>query len=282
MTSELRNEAPTFKDVARLIAEEEGDVEWLADGLRSWIWPQERWPQAARKRGHGLGMFADMVRVRWSRARLHKALKVTLPSAADTLTDLLADWALFSFLTDERLGPGFGPLDRVALGNLLHEIRRRCRQASQFPDLVSEDGKPKAGRNRALAPGQIDEKVACASAIAAAWRFTRGKPLGPRVRRAAKAADLLFDLGMAPAGRFDLVETRRGWGADPLNAWPPYFKAALAPNPVLDRMNAMLTEALHFARESSCRRFEIPDFSRRDGTKSRPEVTQFSSVARPK
>jgi hypothetical protein len=37
MTSESRDEAPTFEKVARLIAEEEGDVEWLADGLRGWI-----------------------------------------------------------------------------------------------------------------------------------------------------------------------------------------------------------------------------------------------------
>jgi hypothetical protein len=247
---ERRNEVPTFEDVARLIAEEEGDVEWLGDGLRAWIWPQERYPQAARKYGHGLGMFADMARVRWSRARLLKALKQKLPSAANTVTDMLADWALFGFLTDERLGPGFGPLDLVTLSKLLHEIRRRCGQASQFPELVSEDGKPKAGRNKALAPGQIDEKVACASVVVVAWKFTRGKPLGPRVRRAAQAADLLFDLGMAPTGRFDLVKRRRGWGEDPLNAWRPYFKAALAPSPVLDRINEMqFVPALRFARD---------------------------------
>ena len=171
MTLESRDEAPTFEKVARLIAEEEGDVEWLADGLRGWIWPQERYPPVARKYGHGLGMFADIARVRWSRAKLLKALTKTLPRAADTLTDLMGDWALFGFLTDERLGPGFGAHERIAIGSLLHEIRRRCHQASWFPELVSEDGKPKAGRNRVLAPGQIDEKVACASTVAAAWKF---------------------------------------------------------------------------------------------------------------
>jgi hypothetical protein len=250
MTLESRDEAPTFEKVARLIAAEESDVEWLADGLRGWVWPQERYPPAARKYGHGLGLFADIARIRWSRAKLLKALKETLPGAMDTLNDLMADWALFGFLTDERLGPGFGAQERVALGNLLHEIRRRCHQASWFPELVSEDGKPKAGRNRVLPPGQIDEKVACAGTVAAAWKFTRGKPLGPQVRRAAKAADLLFDLGMAPAGRFDLVKRRRVWGEDPLRAWPPYFKAALAANPVIERMNEMLLEpALKFARD---------------------------------
>jgi hypothetical protein len=93
----------------------------------------------------------------------------------------------------------------------------------------------------------------------------RGKSLGPRVKRAAQAADLLFELGMAPAGRFDLVEKRRGWGEDPLNAWPPYFKAALAPNPLIDRMNEMqFIPMLKFARDRQL-----------DGSGDRPFPTQM-------
>jgi hypothetical protein len=249
MTSESREEVPTFEKVARLIAEEESDIEWLADGLRGWIWPQERYPSAARKYGHGLGMFADIARVRWSRAKLLKALTKTLPRAADTLTNLMADLTVFAFLTDERLDRGFGSHERIALGNLLHEIRRRCHQASRFPELVSEDGKPKAGRNKVLVPGWIDEKVACASAVAVAWKFTRGKALGPRVTRAAQAADLLFDLRMVPAGRLDLVKRRQSWGDDPSGAWRPYFRAALTPNPEFDRLNGILVQALQFARD---------------------------------
>ena len=130
MTLGSRDEVPTFEKVARLIAEEEGDVEWLADALRGWIWPQERYPPAARKYGHGLGLFADIARVRWSRAKLLKALTKTLPSAAETLTDLMADWALFGFLTDERLGPGFDHQQRTALAKAVSEqilgLRRLC------------------------------------------------------------------------------------------------------------------------------------------------------------
>jgi len=266
VTSELPYEAPTFEDVARLIAGKEGDVEWLADGLRAWVWPQERHPPRARKYGSGLGMFADMARVRWSRARLLKALTKTLPSAANTIDDLLRDWALFSFLTDERLGPGFSALERVALGNQLHEIRRRCVQVSQFPELVSKDGKPKAGRNKVLAPGQVDEKVACASTVAVAWKFARGKPPGPHVKQAAKAADLLFDLGMAPAGRFDLVKRRPVWGEDPLDAWPPYFRAAFVSNPALDRINEMqFVPVLKFARDRYTGGSGDLTFSHKDG-----------------
>ncbi len=248
MSSELNGETPTFENVARLIAKEEDDIEWLADALRLWIWPQERWPQSEQKYGSGLGMFADMARIRWPRARLLKALRETLPDAANTLSEMLADFALFQYLTAEVLGPGFGPLERVTLGKLLHEIRRRCSEASRFSELASEDGKAKAGRSRVLAPQQIDEKVACASTVAVAWKFTRGKPPGPQVRRATRAADLLFALGMAPAGRFDLVQRRRGWGKEPLNAWPPYFKAALIANPMLDRWNEMFAGTLKVVR----------------------------------
>jgi hypothetical protein len=72
MGSELDRDAATFADVARVIAEEEDDDEWLAAGLRSWIWPQERWPESARNFGAGLGMFADLDRVLWPRAQLVK------------------------------------------------------------------------------------------------------------------------------------------------------------------------------------------------------------------
>jgi len=52
---------------------------------------------------------------------------------------------------------------------------------------------------------------------------------------------------MAPAGRFDLIESRPGWGKDRLNAWPPYFREALNPSPMLVRLNGMLLEMLQAA-----------------------------------
>ena len=195
-------------------------------------------------------MFADMARVRWSRARLLKALKETLPSAANTLSDMLADWPLMRFLTDEPLGPGFGPLEQVALVKLLHEIRRRCGEASRFRRLFPRTAKPRRDGTRHWRPGRSTKRSACASTVAVAWKFARGELPGSQVKQAARAADLLFALGMAPAGRFDLVERRRIWGEDPLKAWPPHFKAALAPNPVLDRLNEMqFIPMLKFARD---------------------------------
>ena len=122
MTLELHKGAPSFQDVARLIAQEEGDIDWLADGLRSWIWPQERWPSRARRFGSGLGMFADMRRVRWSRAQLTKLLTKTLPTAANTINEMLGDWAVVRFLSAESLGLGFGPREQVMLVTLLREM----------------------------------------------------------------------------------------------------------------------------------------------------------------
>jgi hypothetical protein len=246
-------EAPTFEGVARLIAEREEDVVWLSDGLRAWIWPEERWLPRARKFDAGLGTFAAMAGMRWSRARLIKHLKRGLPGATNTFGRMLADWALMRFLTDDRLGAGFGGQEQVALATLLHEIRRRCDQASRFPELVTPEGKAKRGRNKALAPGQIDEKAACAAAVIVAWRLARGKSPGPRVRRAHMAADLLFPLGMAPTGQFDQVKTPLRSGDDVLAAWPRHFKAAGRPNVVLDGWNRMLEGTLVAAREHHAR-----------------------------
>ena len=66
----------------------------------------------------------------------------------------------------------------------------------------------------------------------------------------SNAADLLFDLEMAPAGRFDRVKRRPVGGEDPLDAWPPCFRAAFVPNPVLGRINEMqFVPVLKFARD---------------------------------
>jgi hypothetical protein len=63
VTPELRDLAPTIEGVARLIAEEEDDIEWLAGGLRASIWPQQRHSPTSRKFGSYLGIFADLARV---------------------------------------------------------------------------------------------------------------------------------------------------------------------------------------------------------------------------
>ena len=122
---ELGSEPATFKGVAELIVRDPGDVEWLAAGLRYWVWPQERWQTFLRDPKTDRGMFKSMAESRWSRSKLIKGLGETLPEAVDTLSDLLKDFAFFSFIADQQLGRDFGPVQGGDLLGLLHEVKRR-------------------------------------------------------------------------------------------------------------------------------------------------------------
>ena len=244
---ELGSERATFEGAAELIVRDPGDVEWLAAGLRNWVWPQERWPTSLRNPTSDRGMFKTMAEARWSRSKLIKGLGETLPEAVDTLSDLLRDFAFFSFISDPQLGGDFGPLQRVHLLSLLHEVKRRSEAVSRYPAFVSESGKTRAGRNIPLAPDQIDERVACASAVNVAREMLTEEPL--TIRQASKAAHLLYELGMAPAGRCDLVERIARWSSDPLTAWTPYFRKARARHPMLEKLNGMLADQLKGVRD---------------------------------
>ena len=186
--------ASPFERVARLIAASESDVGWLAAGLRQWVWPQERTPVRHRSQPE-LGFFASIAEGRWSRKRLIQVLGKTLPEAAQKVSELTSDFAVSSYLTDKQFGVGFDSLHMVHLSGLLYEMRRRCEAVSLSPDLISAKGKAKAGRNKTLAPDQVDEKVACASAVDVAWKLVRGEPPGAYVQEAGEAAEVLFTLG---------------------------------------------------------------------------------------
>jgi hypothetical protein len=84
------------------------------------------------------------------------------------------------------------------------------------------------------------------------------------IRQASKAAHLLYELGMAPAGRCDLVERIVGWSSDPLTAWTPYFRKARARHPMLEKLNGMLAADLRGAR----------DFYARNATAAQDPVRQ--------
>jgi hypothetical protein len=153
-------------------------VAWLAAGLRRWVWPQESWPSFLRK-GDELGLFAHMDRARLGRSRLVIMLKKEVPGATNILLDLISNWPVMSFLSAESFEQGFGPIEQTTLVKLLRELDRRCAEVSRSAELVTAKGKAKGGRNKPLAPQQIDEKLACASAIAVAWELARGEPPGP-------------------------------------------------------------------------------------------------------
>ena len=151
MIAELTYNASSFEQVARLIAASESDVGWLAAGLRQWVWPQEGTPARLRSSPE-LGFFASIAKGRWSRKRLIRVLRKTLPDATKKVSELTTDFAVSSYLTDRQLGEGFDFLQIVQLSGLLHEIRRRCEAVSLSPGLISSPGKAKAGRSKTLAP----------------------------------------------------------------------------------------------------------------------------------
>ena len=248
MASEVESELG-FQRIGRLISGNDTDSEWVAACLRDWMWPQEKTPVRLRNQPE-LGFFKYMVESRWSRKELLSIFKEKIPHASGQISELLRDFAVASYLTDEQFGVGFDFVQITQIHVLLHELKRRCEAISQSTCLVSDDGKARAGRGITLAPDQVDERVACASAVAVAWKFVRGEYPGPYVRDAGEAANLLFELGMAPPGRFDLVEKRReSWGSqsNQAQAWPPYFKKARKPNAMLAKFNGMLEERLrHF------------------------------------
>ena len=238
--SEVHSEAPTFEGVARLVAEKEDDVEWLADGVRSWIWPQERWPQGVREFGSDLGMFADLARVRWSRTRLLKALKETLPERRERLNRDAGGLAADALPHCRTAWPGFGPLEQVALAKLLHQICRRCGEASRFSEIVSADGKAKAGSEQGTGARAGRRKGGLCEHRSGRVEVRSRKAARPACQASCPGRRSSIRARNGPAGRFDLVARRQGWGEDPLKAWPPHFKAAIAPNPVLDRLNEMV------------------------------------------
>ena len=81
-------------------------------------------------------------------------------------------------LSDQRTAwHGLRTSQSVHLLSLLHEVKRRSEAVSRFRAFISESGKTKAGRNRPLAPDQIDERVACASAIKVARQLLTEEPL---------------------------------------------------------------------------------------------------------
>ena len=239
-------DASTFETIARLIASCETDVGWLALGLRDWVWPQEgavpRFPRADRARFFRNHRRRPLV----AETLFASSAQKTLPDASKRVSELANDFAISSYLTDKQFGKESMFFRSLRLHSLLHELTRRCGAVRLSPDLVSASGKAKSGRNNSLAPDQVDEKVACASAIGIAWEFARGEPPGSYVPDAGKAAELLLAMGMAPPGQFDLVVPRTSWSGRPAYAWPPYFEKAREPSPMLLKWRRMLEQRLRF------------------------------------
>jgi len=208
-----------FEPVARLVAPMPPD--WLKECLRRW--------------GTSV-MSADGVRtVQPTRASMRLMLK-KIEKATTLLITAFANGAVVEFLD---LGGDHALQDPGGLQSILVELRNRAVAASQSSALVDSRGRTKAGRGRAAPKPTSSAQTFCALLIAEAWRFFRGEYPAPRNRRAAEAADLLWEL----AGR-----ERQPWGDDALAAWRRHFREAREDQS--EEMERMRSEFRRHLRES--------------------------------
>jgi hypothetical protein len=242
---DMLDEAPTFENVARIIAESDADVPWLADALRAWVWGDERHfsKEASRQ-----GAFATGLNVAWSREALVRHFSETPPQVVNTLVDMLGDYTQLRLLA--AAGPGFGRDELASLASALQDLHWRCPAASRSPELVSQNGKKRRGRGKVSPIGLGNEKVECACTVRVAWAFVRNKPPGSENQHAALVAERLLALGMVEVGRFDLVKQRKPRrDYNTLNAWRRHFDAAKAPTPWADQYKETLLVRLRSARD---------------------------------
>jgi hypothetical protein len=137
-------------------------------------------------------------------------------NAVEFLMKVLGRGDFLEFLfTEDR------PLSLPKMLNFLMRLRDvyvLADDASHSPKLVGQDGKPRPGRGRAYPTNTLLARTYCALVIAVTWKHFNGNYPPPRNRRAAKAAEALWQVSLG---------TKSGIGGnDVLAAWRPHFRKA--------------------------------------------------------
>jgi hypothetical protein len=149
-----------------------------------------------------------------SRAELLRTL-AEVKNAAEILMNALGRPVVLQILGTVR------PVSIAAVLFLLGTLRavyEQASNASQSPILVKEDGRARSGQGRAFAAQTISARTYCALVIAESWKHFNGDYPPPRNRKAAEAAELLWQAS---------IGKRSGYGGtDVLAAWRPHFKKA--------------------------------------------------------
>jgi hypothetical protein len=226
-TSETRNKQYSFEDVARLICKGRDPTECLAGHFRIWAWPMEVFPNVKQKPPLKRKPMIDAL--------------TALASAADVILGSLHDSRQMDFVMASK----HGPFDRVALIQQLWDLKRRCGDSLVLPMLASADGAAKPGPGFA-SPERNNLRVYCASVILLAWRTLHGSYPGSRNPWAREAAEALFRLASAPAGRPDL-QPEGSKAKDPLSAWRRPFEVARANEPILGQSREFYLSHLRLA-----------------------------------
>jgi hypothetical protein len=142
--------------------------------------------------------------------------------AAAFLFDVLRDTPTLEFLQTD------GTRIEGKFVNNLQDLTRRADHA--MASLSTTEGKTKAGRGPALVPNALQPRAFCAAIVAEVWSYFRSTEVAPKNREVAEAADIYWRIC------FSMLTgegtNSKGWGNDPLNGWPPYFRQARTPTAV--------------------------------------------------
>ena len=207
-------EADSFDKVARLVAG--GDPpKWLVRHFKNWA--------------GSLGLHRRVVMRQPTRSAMMELLS-EIENAAGLLSYALSNNSVTAFLENSRLGP----MNYAArLENDLSDFALRIVLAKSSSLSSKRGGGAKPGRGKAMPPDATTPYVYCAALIAEAWHFLHEGYPAPADRKAAAAAEVLWNLSKIPQGVDADNDERIRWGTDTLNGWRPHFIAALAQKPVM-------------------------------------------------
>ena len=210
--------APGYEKVALAITGDDPPA-WLVKFLKMW--------------GPCLAVDRGVAAVKTpTRAHMRKTLE-GVRAAAALILSALDDGETRGFL--DAASPGTIP-DRLAICRLMSDLVRRAEEGISW--LVTEGGKTKAGRNRAMPPGSFPPKTYCAAIIAEAWSFVHGVEPAPKHQKAAAAAHLFWRESLEGLSMEETKlalewmrakDAKKSWG-EPLNGWWRHFKEAKEPH----------------------------------------------------
>jgi hypothetical protein len=181
----------TFEDAARLVCRSEDPPEGLIRHLRLWARPMEGFPGFKPQR--------------LSRKEMVDALKAMSGAADAILRGLCGQPAGFV------MAPKYALFDRIALINLLLDLKSRCHDSIFTPPLSSTKGGVKRGPGSIAQPDGGTPKVFFAGVILLTWQTLHGALPGSRNPWAAEAAEALF--GSRPTRAASLNPCARGRAA---------------------------------------------------------------------
>jgi hypothetical protein len=149
-----------------------------------------------------------------TRAQLLQML-TEVKDAVDSLMKVLVRADLLAFL-------GSKDLRRIMFWQMnLQDIRDRASNACQSRELVDKDGRARPGQGRAYAAKTLSARNYCALVIAECWKRFNGTYPPPRNRKAAEAAEILWQMAVGKKSGVG--------GTDVLAAWRSHFRIAVSP-----------------------------------------------------